>query len=235
MIRTIAIDGPAGSGKSTVGAAIARRQGFLYFDTGVMYRCVALAALRHNVAPSDEAAVSDLAEQVHIAVEPASVADGRQNTIKLDGEDVTWVIRGADVEAQVSRVAAYPRVRHAMVAQQRRVAQDSLAHGGIVMVGHDIGTVVLLDADLKIYLDASPEERARRRHGELLARSAAGADVPAYEEVLAGVRQRDATDSGRATSPLRPAADAVILDSTGLPIDAVLERIAQLIGHTAAA
>ena len=234
MIRTIAIDGPAGSGKSTVGAAIARRQGFLYFDTGVMYRCVALAALRHSISPADEAAVSALAEQVHIAVEPASVADGRQNTITLDGDDVTWVIRGADVEAQVSRVAAYPRVRHAMVTQQRRVAQDSLAHGGIVMVGRDIGTVVLPDADLKIYLDASPEERARRRHGELLAR-AAGVDVPAYEEVLAGVRQRDATDSGRVTSPLRPADDAVILDSTGLPIDAVLERIAQLIGHTAAA
>jgi cytidylate kinase len=231
MIRTIAIDGPAGSGKSTVGAAVARRQGFLYFDTGVMYRCVALAALRERVATTDEPAVSDLAERIQIAVEPSSQADGRQNTIRLDDEDVTWAIRGADVEAQVSRVAAYPRVRMAMVEQQRRVAQS--ATSGIVMVGRDIGTVVLPDADLKVYLDASPEERAQRRHWELVARG--GPDIPDYDQVLAGVRQRDAVDSGRITSPLRPAPDAVIIDSTDLPVDAVIARIAQLIGQTAAA
>ncbi len=219
-LSTIAIDGPAGSGKSTVGSALADALGFLYFDTGVMYRCVALATLLHEINPRDEAAVSALAQRIGIAVRAADVSDGRQYTVLLDGADVTWALRGKDVEARVSTVAAYPGVRDAMVAQQRIVA----AQGRIVMVGRDIGTVVLPDADIKIFLTASAEERAQRRHEELIARG----QNSDYETVLAGVLQRDALDSQRATSPLRPADDAYIFDSTGLKIE---QTVASLLAY----
>lgn len=220
-VSTVAIDGPAGSGKSTVGAALAARLGFLYFDTGVMYRAVALAALRNAINPKDEAAISRMAEALRIDVLPATQSDGRQYTVHVDGEDVTWALRGKDVEAHVSTVASYPAVREAMVRQQRQVAQQ----GNIVMVGRDIGTVVLPDADVKIYLTASAEERAVRRHKELQARGV----TTSYADVLAGVRQRDDTDSNRATSPLRPAEDAILFDSTGLGIDEVVEGVFRLV------
>jgi cytidylate kinase len=220
-ISTIAIDGPAGSGKSTIGSALAARLGFLYFDTGVMYRCVALATFKHEINPQDEAAVSALAERIGIAVRPPDRRDGRQYTVLLDGEDVTWALRGKDVESRVSIVAAYPAVRSAMVAQQRIVA----GQGRIVMVGRDIGTVVLPKADVKIYLTASAVERATRRHEELLARGHASN----FEDVLAGVRQRDATDSQRATSPLRPANDAYTFDSTGMSVAQAIEGVYALV------
>ncbi len=220
-IRTIAIDGPAGAGKSTIGLGLARHLGYLYFDTGVMYRAVTLAALQRGITPEDEEAVSQLAEDVQIEVTPPHVEDGRQYTVRLDGEDVTWAIRRADVDAAVSIVSAFPRVRRAMVAQQRRVAQNSR----VVMVGRDIGTVVMPDADLKIYLDATVEARAQRRHHELTSRG-----VPSnYADVLASMKQRDELDTSRAASPLRPADDAFIVDCTYMDADETLAHVIALV------
>jgi cytidylate kinase len=216
----IAIDGPAASGKSTVGEAVADRLGYLYFDTGAMYRAVTWLALARGVPVADEAQVSALAQAAEIDVLPPLPADGRQYTVLVDGEDVTWAIREPAVAENVSQVSAYPGVRTAMVAQQRRLA----ARSRIVMVGRDIGTVVLPDAPLKIYLDASAEERARRRWQEEQAR----AGKRSYDEVLAEVRRRDEVDSTRAVAPLRPAEDAVIVDSTALPIEQVVQRVMAL-------
>ena len=216
----IAIDGPAASGKSTVGEAVAHRLGYLYFDTGAMYRAITWLALARGVPVSDEAQVTALAEIAQIDVLPAVEEDGRQYTVLVNGEDATWAIREPDVAANVSQVSAYPGVRAALVAQQRRLA----ARGQIVMVGRDIGTVVLPDAPLKVYLDASVEERARRRWLEEQARDG----QRAYDDVLAALRRRDEIDSTRAVAPLRPADDAVIVDSTGLSIEQVVERVAML-------
>ncbi len=220
-IRTIAIDGPAGAGKSTIGLGLARHLGFLYFDTGVMYRAVTLAALQRGIAPDDENAVSQLAENVLIEVLPPSVDDGRQYTVRLDGQDVTWAIRRPDVDAAVSVVSAFPRVRQAMVAQQRRVARD----GNVVMVGRDIGTVVMPDADLKIYLDASVEARAWRRYRELESRGAPSR----YADVLTSMKQRDELDTSRATSPLRPAKDAFVIDCTHMDAGETLAHAIALV------
>jgi cytidylate kinase len=151
---TIAIDGPASAGKSTIGELLARRLDYLYFDTGLMYRAVTWAALARDIPIDDEAAVTALAERLRIDVIPPTVDDGRQCTVLADGVDVTWAVRTPEVDANVSPVSAYPGVRRALVVQQRRVA----AAGPVVMVGRDIGTVVLPDADLKLYLDATVEE-----------------------------------------------------------------------------
>jgi cytidylate kinase len=221
-ISTVAIDGPAGSGKSTVGAALAARLGFLYFDTGVMYRAVALGALRAAIPTDDGAALTALAQRLHIEVFPPDIDDGRQYTVRLDGEDVTWALRTAEVEARVSAVARHAGVREEMVRQQRRIA----APGRIVMVGRDIGTVVLPDADAKIYLIASPEERARRRHAELIAQGDASTS---YETVLADVRTRDARDSSRTVSPLRAADDAHTVDSTHIGVRETVEHILRIV------
>jgi cytidylate kinase len=220
-IRTIAIDGPAGAGKSTIGLGLARHLGFLYFDTGVMYRAVTLAALQRGIATDDEDAVSQLAEAVHIEVLPPHKDDGRQYTVRLDGEDVTWAIRRADVDAAVSVVSAFPRVRQAMVAQQRRVASN----GNVVMVGRDIGTVVMPDADLKIYLDATVEARAQRRHRELEQRGTPSS----YADVLASMKKRDELDTSRAASPLRPADNAFIVDCTDMDADETLAHVIALV------
>jgi cytidylate kinase len=220
----IALDGPAASGKSTVGKAVADRLGYLYFDTGAMYRAVTWLAQARGAAIADEAAVTALAAAADIDVLPAATADGRQYTVLVDGEDVTWAIREPAVANYVSQVSAYPGVRAALVAQQRRLA----ARGRIVMVGRDIGTVVLPDAPLKFYLDASAEERARRRWLEEQARGG----QRSYEEVLAEVRSRDEIDSTRAVAPLRPAADAVIVDSTRMIIEQVVDALMAVIdGH----
>ena len=218
---TIAVDGPAASGKSTVGELLARRLGYLLFDTGVMYRAVTWAALLEQTCVADEAAITALAERVQIDVLPPTIQDGRKCTVLLDGVDVSWEIRRPDVDANVSAVSAYPGVRHEMVRQQRRLAEG----GRVVMLGRDIGTVVMPHADLKIYLDAGVEERARRRWLELQARG-----QPAdYAAVLASMRQRDEIDSHRKVSPLRAAADAVVLDTTGIGVEKVVERLIQLI------
>ncbi len=216
----IAIDGPAASGKSTVGKLVAERLGYLYFDTGVMYRAVTWACLERGVAIADEEAVTHLAEALRIDVTRPTVADGRQATVLVDGADVTWQIRRPEVDANVSPVSAYPGVRAALTAQQRRIGTA----GRVVMVGRDIGTVVMPDAELKIYLDAAVEERARRRYAEILARG----EQADYEAVLEGMRRRDVIDSTRATAPLRVAADAVVIDSTCLSIEQVVETIEQL-------
>ncbi|HEV56173.1 MAG TPA: (d)CMP kinase [Phycisphaerales bacterium] len=214
--KTIAIDGPAAAGKSTVGQRLARSLDYLYFDTGVMYRAVTWAALARHVPVADEEAVTELAQTLPIEVSPPTVDDGRQYTVMADGVDVTWLIRTPQVDANVSTVSAYPGVREAMVRQQRRVAAD----GAVVMVGRDIGTVVLPDADLKFYVDASVEERARRRWREMLARG----EEADYEIVLDSMRRRDEIDSHREVSPLRVAEDAFVLDTTDLGIDAVLAQ-----------
>lgn len=216
----IAIDGPAASGKTTLGKRLAEALGYLFFDTGVMYRAVTWLALERGVPIQDEAAVTAIAEQAEIDVRPPSRADGRACDVLADGVDITWDTRRPEVDANVSPVSAYAGVRRALTEQQRRIG----LRGRVVMVGRDIGTVVLPEADLKIYLDASPEERARRRYKEIL--GLGGQAV--YEEILANVRERDRIDSTRALAPLRPAEDAVILVSDGLSADEVLQRALEL-------
>jgi cytidylate kinase len=219
--KIIAIDGPAGSGKSTLGEKLAKSLGYLYFDTGVMYRAVTLAALEKEAPVEDEAAISQLADQLQIDVQPASIQDGRAYDVLLDGQDVTWKIRRPEVEANVSVVSAYPGVRHALAAAQRRIG----LRGQVVMVGRDIGTVVLPEADLKVYLDASVEERAQRRYKEMVARD----QEIQPQAVLESMQERDRIDSTRAMSPLRAAADAIILDSDHLDADQVFERVNELV------
>ena len=216
----IAIDGPAASGKSTLGRRLADFLGYLFFDTGVMYRAVTWGALQSGLEIKDESAVTDLAETAQIDVCPPSKDDGRPCDVLLDGVDITWETRRPDVEANVSPVSAYRGVRQALASQQRRIG----LRGRVVMVGRDIGTVVLPEADLKIYLDASAEERARRRYREILQRGGQ-AD---YEQILAGVRSRDEIDSNRAFSPLRAAEDAVILDSDRMNADDVFATVEAL-------
>jgi len=218
----IAIDGPAASGKSTIANALARKLNYLYFDTGVMYRAATWAVLDRGVAVTDEVAVTKLTEALQIDVKPPSIDDGRQYDVLCDGVDVTWAIRSPEVDANVSPVAVYPGVRSALTAQQRRIG----LRGNVVMVGRDIGTVVLPEAPLKVYLDASAEERARRRFVEVQAR---GDQAQTYEAILENVKRRDAIDSGRATAPLKAAPDAVIIDSTSLSVDEVVARMEQLI------
>jgi cytidylate kinase len=216
----IAIDGPAASGKSTLGRRLADSLGYLFFDTGVMYRAVTWAALQRHLDIGDEPALTSLAETVQIDVQPPSVDDGRVCDVLLDGQDVTWQIRQPEVESSVSPVSAYQGVRQALVSQQRRIG----LRGRVVMVGRDIGTVVLPEAELKIYLDASPQERAMRRYRELEQRNGK-AD---FEQVLSGVRNRDRIDSTRTFSPLCAAPDAVILDSDKLSADEVFEKVEAL-------
>lgn len=223
MVRAkiIAIDGPAGSGKSTLGEKLANSLGYLYFDTGVMYRAVTLATLDKGVPVEDEAAISELTAQLQIDVKPASIEDGRAYDVVVDGRDVTWEIRRPEVEASVSAISAYPVVRRALAASQRRIG----LRGQVVMVGRDIGTVVLPEADLKIYLNASVEERAKRRYNEMAARGQAAHP----QAVLQSMQERDRIDSTRAMSPLRAAEDAIILDSDDLDADQVFERVKELV------
>ncbi len=227
MIPTIiAIDGPAASGKSTVGAALAQQLGYLYFDTGVMYRAVTWAALARGLDINDEPAVTRLAQELDIDVTAPTQADGRLCSVWCDGADVTWATRAPEVDANVSAVSAYPGVRAAMTVRQRRIGQ----RGRVVMVGRDIGTVVLPEAPLKIYLDASAEERARRRYEEVRAR---GGNTQSYEEILTAMKRRDAYDSSRAAAPLKPADDAIIIDSTHLDVAQVIARVQQLMAALA--
>ena len=213
----IAIDGPAASGKSTIGGLLAERLNYVYFDTGVMYRAVTWVALQRGIDLADEEAVTVLAQRIHIEVTQPTLLDGRQYTVYADEEDVTWQIRRPEVDRGVSPVSAYPGVRAALTVQQRRIGQA----GRIVMVGRDIGTVVMPDADLKIYLDASVEERARRRYREIVARG----EPADYERILRDMRRRDKIDSERDTAPLRPAEDAIIIDTTAMAVNEVLAEV----------
>jgi cytidylate kinase len=212
----IAIDGPAGAGKSTVAAHLARRFGFLNLETGAMYRALALKAIQNDHSFDEEAALVDLAQQTTITLQP--VVDG--NRVLLDGVDVTQRLREKDVTAAASKVSVHPRVRAWMVAQQQKLG----GQGGVVMEGRDIGTKVFPDAEVKIFLDAAPEVRGNRRYRQV---SPAGQPVAApvtEEAVLREMKERDERDRNRADSPLQPAEDAVILDSTALTLEQVLEQ-----------
>jgi cytidylate kinase len=217
----IAVDGSAASGKSTIGRRLAAYLGYPFLDTGIMYRAITLAALRRGIALTDEVALSSLALSVRMDVGLPQPGSNGTATITIDGEDVTGALRTPDVEEVVSLVSRVAGVRSALVQKQREIA----ARREIVMAGRDIGTVVLPDADLKIYLDASLQERAARRHREF---ARLGRDV-AEEEVLQDIRRRDQIDSERAVSPLRPAGDAVTIDTDGLDLDQVMERVLALV------
>ena len=214
---TITLDGPAASGKSTLGERLAKSLNFIYLDTGVMYRAVTLAMLKRNVDVNDEALVTNVAEEMDLDIKSATVDDGRSNDVILDGQDVTWEIRLPDVEAHVSQVSAYKGVRKAMTKKQREIGK----RGGIVMVGRDIGTIVLPDAEVKLYLDASVEERARRRYLELINRG----KEATYESILEDLKRRDNIDSSRTIAPLKPADDAIMIDSDNLNAQEVFENI----------
>ena len=200
-MRVIAIDGPAGSGKSTIGRALAARLGLEYLDTGAMYRSVTFAALQQGIDPTDADAVAALAPQVTIVV---------AERVVVDGVDATEAIRGTDVTKAVSAVAANPEVRKVLVRRQQAWAQE---RGGGVIEGRDIGTVVFPDAELKIYLTADEHERLRRRA------------VEAGDEVAQDIARRDAADSTRAASPLYAADDALVIDTTDRPIDEIVEEV----------
>ncbi|MEJ5255141.1 MAG: (d)CMP kinase [Acidimicrobiales bacterium] len=210
-MRVIAIDGPAGSGKSTVARALAHRLGIGYLDTGAMYRAVTFAALRRGVDPEDVERVARVAEDCELVMED----DG---TVRVDGVDATIEIRGPEVTRAVSIVAANPKVREEMRRRQRAWAE---ANGGGVVEGRDIGTVVFPDAELKVYLDARPEVRAARRSREVSELN--------YETVAAELARRDALDQGREHDPLRAAPDAFVIDTSDLEVsqivDLVLERL----------
>lgn len=220
---TIAIDGPAASGKSTLGELLASRLGHRCLDTGVMYRAVAWAALARGIAVKDEPSLAALAQILRIEVLEPTADDGRQNTVLVDGQDVTWALREESVEKAVSPVSKYRGVRHALTEQQQRIAEP----GRIVMVGRDIGTVVLPKAELKIYLKALLKVRARRRYLELKAR---GRSVT-YKAALQSVRDRDLIDSQRSEAPLRPADDAIVIDSTRLNAEQTLGMVLAIIEY----
>lgn len=216
----IALDGPAASGKSTLGRRLADTLGYVFFDTGVMYRAITYIALNRDMNMNDEASITRLAEEVDIDIHPPSKNDGRACDVLAEGKDITWETRLGEVDANVSVVSAYAGVRRALSQQQRRIG----LRGKVVMVGRDIGTVVLPEADVKIYLDASAQERARRRYEEIISRGGS-AD---YEEILRKVNERDRIDSTRAVAPLKPAEDSVILDSDKLNADEVFTRALEL-------
>jgi cytidylate kinase len=213
----VAIDGPAGAGKSTVARAVARRLGVAYLDTGAMYRALTWLAARRGIPPSDAAGLAALARDEPIEVEPTDDGD----RVSIAGMDVTHAIRAPEVAANVSEVSAHPGVREQMVAAQRAV----MSSGSWVSDGRDVGSAVVPDAALKIFLTASLEERARRRHADLAYR---GADLD-LERVLEDVRRRDHLDSTRAASPLRVADGAIVIDSSELDADEVADLIVRLV------
>lgn len=216
-VNIIAIDGPAASGKSTLGLKLSKALGYLFFDTGVMYRAITWLAIQRGLNLEDAKTITDLAESVNIDIMPASEPDGRTSDIYADGEDLTWKIRRPEVDSNVSLVSAYPGVRQAMTQQQRRIG----LRGKVVMVGRDIGTVVLPEAPLKIFLDASAEERAQRRYLEILS---LGGDADC-NIILKKILARDAFDSTRDIAPLRAAQDAWIIDSDQLDANQVFDLV----------
>lgn len=216
----IALDGPAASGKSTVGRRLADALGYLFFDTGIMYRAVTWIALNHDMDLHDEAAITQMAQNAQIDIRQPSQNDGRACDIIVGEKDITWDVRSGDVDANVSLVSAYAGVRKALSEQQRRIGM----RGKVVMVGRDIGTVVLPEADLKVYMDASAEERARRRYDEIIERG----EKANYDEILTKMIERDHLDSTRAVAPLRPADDAIVIDTDNLNEEQVYMRVLEM-------
>jgi cytidylate kinase len=212
----IAIDGPSGAGKGTVALEVSRRLGYRHVDTGAMYRAVAWKALEERLDLGDEAAVAALAAR--------AVLDLDGGGVRIDGRDVTQAIRTPEIDRATSRVARLARVRQELVARQRAMGE----RGGIVMEGRDIGTAVFPGADVKIYLDASPGERARRRANDPAHASSRGGGVA---EVATALEQRDHMDRTRTASPLTMAEDAVQIDTTGVPIDEVVERVLRVVAE----
>jgi cytidylate kinase len=217
----IAMDGPAASGKTTVGYMLARRIDYLFLDTGCMYRVVTLAALWQGVDIDDEIGVSHLTADLEMEILPAdSMVDGRHYTVMLGGSDVTWEIRSADIDLNVSQISSYAAVRENLVRRQRAIAD----RGRVVMVGRDIGTVVLPNAPLKLFITATQEERARRRWRELKERKLG----VTYEFILSQIDRRDQLDGTREISPMKPASDAIIIDTTNLNPQEVVWEILSL-------
>jgi len=213
----IAIDGPAGAGKSTLASRIARKLGYLNIETGAMYRALALKAIDNDIAFEDEAALVRLTEDSHISLEPR--LDG--NRVLLDSQNVSDRIREQDVTEAASKVSVHPRVRELMVAKQREMGKA----GGVVMEGRDIGTKVFPDADVKIFLDAAAEVRGARRFQQQNAASHQEAAI------IKELRDRDYRDRHRANSPLEAAADAIVIDSTNLGLDDVIDRVEAIIAE----
>ncbi len=216
-MKVIAIDGPAGSGKSTLARLLAQALGFVYLDTGAMYRALALIAQREGIAPEDEPALTALAQRIQIGFQRA---DGEQRVL-VNGEDVSEAIRRPEIGQLASLISVYSGVRRAMVARQREIARHV---EGLVAEGRDTTTVVFPEAILKIFLTASPEERARRRQAQLREQ---GIDIP-LEEVLREIRERDERDTTRADSPLRQADDAIVIDNENLTVAETLQRVLEL-------
>lgn len=221
MTRAIAIDGPSGAGKSTIGHALAQRLDATFVDTGLMYRALTLAALGRGIDVDDAPALGALATECRIEVErPRPDQVDRLETVRLDGRDVTREVRTPPIDRAVSAVSRHAEVRSAMLGVQRRAA----ARGGTVMVGRDIGTVVLPDATLKVYLTARPDVRAARRAAEM-------GSPDRYPEYLAEIERRDAADSKRDVAPLRQASDALVLDTGELSVEDAVEAIVRRLVH----
>lgn len=222
-VRTpvICIDGPAASGKTTIALLLAERLGFFYLDTGVLYRAVTWAALRDGIAPSDHDALTDLASRLRIEVASAPSGDPRQTIVRADGEEISLEIRSLQVDAHVSEVSAHPGVREALIGVQRSAARD----GGVIMAGRDMGTVVLPDSEVKLFFLASDEERAWRRKRQA---EAQGTRLD-FDVVLTDLRRRDSYDSSRAVAPLKPAEDAIQLDTTNMSVEQVVERVLEIV------
>lgn len=215
----IAIDGPAGSGKSTVSYKLAERFGYLFVDTGVFYRAITLLALQMGIALNDVEALERLTREADIYIQPEPAHPARHYSVFIGGEDVTDLLRSAEVEKHVSTISALGQVRRALLEIQRRTA----ARGNVIMAGRDIGTVVLPNADVKLYIDASLGERARRRFRENLEK---GQQVE-LNDIETGLRQRDDIDSQREVSPLRRAEQAIYIDTDNKTIDEVVNEIAE--------
>ncbi|TGE34322.1 (d)CMP kinase [Desulfosporosinus sp. Sb-LF] len=211
----IAIDGPAGAGKSTVAKIVAQRLNLFYVDTGAMYRAIAYKALKNGASIEDELSVSQIAQSTEVVLDHSD-----EGIVWCDGENVTEAIRCPEISRAVSTVAAYPGVRERLVELQRLEG----SRGGVVMDGRDIGTHVLPEADIKIFLTATPEERAKRRWAEL---SHAGKDI-SLEEVTRDMQRRDRMDTEREVSPLKPARDGIVLDTTGLSVEEIVAKIVAL-------
>lgn len=215
----VTIDGPVAAGKTTVGRLVARDLDAIEFDTGLLYRAAARGVVLAGVDPNDASAVAEIARQTELTLRPSTVEDGRAHDILVNGEDVTWDLRTPEIDHILPPIAANPGVREAFVIEQRRIGRE----GRVVMIGRDIGTVILPDAEFKFFLDAPVDERARRRYGELRER---GLDIT-YQTVLNDLEERDRVDKTRDISPLRPADDAVCIQTQGRSE----EQVACLIVH----